>query len=143
MTPLSGLPLVQQLLPMAEQLSRELPRDWIGLLAVALVSLPGSVAAVASVVQAVQGRRTGRKVDSQLEKVDGLQQDINHANQTLTNVKGQVTNGGSNLAATVGDMRREMRLLRGFVENQPNQEDFRKLGQKVDDLDTRFRNSGL
>lgn len=133
MTLLLLLPFAQQLIPVAEQLSHELPTNWIGLLAMALLSLPGMVAAVASGSTFAQGRRTGRKVDGHIEKVDGLQAGVN-------SIDAQVTNGGTNLAATVGEIKR---MLDVVVENQrtihdghivPLSKNFATLNQGVQDL---------
>jgi hypothetical protein len=102
--------------------NQELPNNWYGVIGLLIFSVPSVLAAAAM----WQTRRNRAKLGEVKEGVD--------------NVKGQVTNGHeTNLRDDVTEALKRLRMLQGYVENQPNQNDFRVLRQDVGQLQTGLR----
>lgn len=64
----------------------------------------------------------------------------------LDDVKDQVTNGGTNLAATIGQINKRTELIESYLENLPNQQDIKgmradmgRLSGRLDNLEGRFK----
>lgn len=77
---------------------QELPNTWIGLLGLIIFTVPSGIGAAAGLGAVFVSWRTRKKVGD-------VQTTVNATSGNVNQIQTQVTNGGSNLAATVGDLR--------------------------------------
>jgi hypothetical protein len=96
------LPFARQLLPVAESIGHQLPSNWYGLVGLFVIVVSPIAYGVWKTL------RTGVKLSEVQTSVNTANESLNSAKQTLDGVSGQVTNGGTNLAITVGDIKRQV-----------------------------------